>query len=228
MRSYPIALLALAVVSPTFTGCASNNALRMSIDERDNEIRRLREEKATLKDELQRVAYDREQLQVALSEASSSLEALPREAAVVDDQPAPLSFSDLEEVGISAERRGNDVVFSIPSAVTFGSGRATLSDGGRKALASLANRLKSDFQGAASFYIEGHTDSDPISRSKFDSNRALSIARAMAVLDHLVVEGRIEDDRFVVVGFGQYEPVASNDSAEGKARNRRVEIVVRE
>ena len=90
----------------------------------------------------------------------------------------------------------------------------------------MAARLKSDFQDGARFFIEGHTDSDPIKRSSFASNRELSIARAMAVLEFLVTEGKVPDRRFVVVGHGQYDPIAPNDNSS-KAKNRRVEIVVK-
>jgi chemotaxis protein MotB len=92
-------------------------------------------------------------------------------------------------------------------------------------LDKISQRLKKDFPDAR-FYIEGHTDADPISKSTFGSNRELSIARGMAVLTYLVESCHIPDDQFVVVGHGQYLPLETNSTAEGKAKNRRVEIVV--
>ena len=218
-------LVVACAVGPLISGCASTNALRLSIAERDAEIRDLRADKVALKEQLARVSGDRDDLQIALAEASLST------GQIGDLQPAAVSigddYSDLaRDYGITTSVRGSEIVFSIPSAITFPSGRATLSDEGKQALQTLAQRLKGDFSAQATFNIEGHTDSEPIQKSKFDSNRALSLARAMAVLNYIVVECQVDDERFVVVGHGQYEPIANNTTAEGRARNRRVEIAV--
>ena len=76
------------------------------------------------------------------------------------------------------------------------------------------------------YSIEGHTDSDPITKSKFTSNRDLSVQRAMAVLTYMVEDCGIKDDQCIVAGHGQYDPLAPNDTTNDKAKNRRVEIVV--
>jgi chemotaxis protein MotB len=117
------------------------------------------------------------------------------------------------------------MVISIPSSITFASGQATLSKEGQKALQNVASTLKKEYPGAK-YGIEGHTDSDPIKKSKFTSNRDLSIARAMAVLTYLVEECKIPDESCIVAGHGQYDPIGSNKSDSDKAKNRRVEIVV--
>ncbi len=222
----PVLVVACAI-GPLFAGCASTNALRLSIAERDAEIRDLRADKVALKEQLDKVSNDRDQLQITLAEASSPLDRIgePQPATFrIDDE-----YSDLaRDYGITTSVRGSEIVFSIPSAITFASGRAALSDTGEQALRTLAQRLKADFSTQARFHIEGHTDSDPIQKSKFASNRELSLARAMAVLNFIVVECQVDDERFVVVGHGQYEPIASNSSQEGKAQNRRVEIIVLE
>jgi chemotaxis protein MotB len=117
------------------------------------------------------------------------------------------------------------MVITIPSSITFGSGRAELSNGGRSALTVVARTLLNEFS-AGEYWIEGHTDNDPIVKSKFATNRDLSLARAMAVLHYLVEETGVPDGQCVVAGWGEYRPVAANDGDAGKARNRRVEIVV--
>jgi chemotaxis protein MotB len=120
------------------------------------------------------------------------------------------------------------VVFTIPTSVTFGSGEASVSRAGEEALRTLARRLRAEFTGDARFHVEGHTDSDPIRSSGFKSNRDLSIKRSMAVVDFLVKECKISDERFVVAGYGPHRPLVSNEGAANKARNRRVELVVRQ
>ena len=215
----------LVLAAPALTGCASNQALRQSLHERDGEIRDLQEEQSALEAEIAKLRTDRDGLQSALEEAASRLRERPEPSPAVL-QTSAQSFPDLDKEGISYGRRGDHVVFSVPSAVTFGSGKADLTEKGRKALLVLANRLKSDFAANTHFYVEGHTDSDPIQKSGFESNRHLSLERALAVHEFLVTSGKIEDRRFVVVGFGQYDPVAPNDTSENKAKNRRVEVIV--
>jgi flagellar motor protein MotB len=74
--------------------------------------------------------------------------------------------------------------------------------------------------------VEGHTDSDPVRSNKWTSNQQLSIGRAMAVYDHLVGRTHVFPGQLFVVGHGSNHPVVSNGTAEGKQRNRRVELVV--
>lgn len=216
--------IACAAIGPVVSGCASQNALRMSIAERDAEIRDLRAEKVALKEQLDKLSYDHDQLEFALSDAASRID----DSIEVTEASMPSleDYAELERTGITATRRGTDIVFTIPTAVTFPSGRSNLSDAGKQALRILAQRLKADFP-VDTFFVEGHTDSDPIKKSKFASNRELSLARAMAVLNFLVVECQVKDERFVVVGHGQYNPVLANETTEGKAKNRRVEVIVR-
>ena len=219
-----IAFAALAATS-VLTGCASNQALRQALHERDAEIRDLLDEQSTLEAELARANTERSGLESALQDAASRLRDRPEAI----EPNAPLSaFPDLDAEGITYARRDGNIVFSVPSAVTFGSGKASVTASGKKALKALGNRMKSEFASSALFYVEGHTDSDPIRKSSFESNRHLSLERALAVHEFLVSECQIEDDRFVVVGHGQYSPVASNDSTANKARNRRVEVIVKE
>lgn len=74
--------------------------------------------------------------------------------------------------------------------------------------------------------LEGHTDSVPIHNERFRNNWELSAARSIALLELFQTKFGIDPARFTVAGYGQNVPVASNDTDEGKARNRRVEIVI--
>ncbi len=74
--------------------------------------------------------------------------------------------------------------------------------------------------------IEGHTDNVPITHSGWASNKELSMARAKAVSEYLTHQHGIADSRLIVVGNGEERPIASNDTAEGRKKNRRVEIVL--
>lgn len=195
-------------------GCVSPQLLQ----DKDNEIATLREERTRLKKELRDRDSEIQSLELALSEAQT----MP----VVDVQPASHNeLNELTDLGIGVDTRGTTLVLSIPAEITFPSGKAALSRQGRDALLVVANTLSRDYP-EHNYWIEGHTDTDPISKANFESNRALSIARAMSVLHFLVEDAGIPDSQCVVAGHGEYRPVAANSSSTGKAQNRRVEIVV--
>lgn len=197
-------------------GCVSSRGHQQAMDQKDSEIRALREERASLKAQIQR---QKSELDNARGEAAEA------GARIAEAPAAETKFPELDSMGISYGMRDGNMVISIPSSITFASGQATLSKDGQKALQNVATTLRKEYAGAK-YGIEGHTDSDPIKKSKFSSNRDLSIARAMAVLTYLVEECKIPDDACVVAGHGQYDPVGSNQSDADKAKNRRVEIVV--
>ncbi|MFH2203952.1 MAG: OmpA family protein [Elusimicrobiota bacterium] len=73
--------------------------------------------------------------------------------------------------------------------------------------------------------IEGHTDNIPVTRMRFRSNWELSVARSYSVIERLIAEG-VAPARLVAAGYGEFHPVAPNDSSGNRARNRRVEIVI--
>ncbi len=74
--------------------------------------------------------------------------------------------------------------------------------------------------------VEGHTDNVPIKSSKFPSNWELSTARATTVVAHLITNFGLPPGKLSAAGYAEFRPIRSNDSAEGRARNRRVDIVV--
>ncbi|QDU68781.1 OmpA family protein [Engelhardtia mirabilis] len=202
---------ALALLLPVFAGCATQQQLK----EYQDEIARLREREAKLQRDNSRLASELDALNADLLDASHRLsEAL-----------SGPQYSALTDMGIGVNVRGNDLVISVPSSITFASGKAELTAPGQNAVRAVANVLRSDYPNSE-FWIEGHTDSQQPSRSGFDSNRELSIARAMSVLTFLVDSCGVPDSNCVLVGHGEYTPVASNDSADGMSQNRRVEIVV--
>ena len=211
-----LAASALALPMLLSTGCATSDAFRDAIAERDERISQLEAEKA----ELQR---DRQSLYEQLD--TLALENQRKAAAPQPVAPIPAAAPKTDRNGIEYGYRNGQPVITIPSSVTFGSGKATLSKDGEQALREVAQVLRREHSGRV-YSIEGHTDTDPIKKSKFATNRDLSLARAMAVLTFLVEDCRIPDDHCVIVGHGQYVPLERGNSADAKRRNRRVEIVV--
>ncbi len=131
----------------------------------------------------------------------------------------------LRGTGVNVSRRGDVIVLELPSAITFPSGSATLNDKGRKSLKQVGGILQNDYAGRT-FWVEGHTDNDPIKKSKWETNLRLSVERAMAVSAYLSKDLGIDAASLRVAGYGEWAPKGSNDNAKTKAANRRVEILV--
>lgn len=202
---------ALALGALLSSGCASHKTLQNYQDE----IRALREERTNLKKENRDLRSQLDGYEIALADANAR----------VAEVPEAKTYGDLDRLGIEYGQRDGNFVISVPTEITFASGKADLTKSGKDALRAVARTLAADY-GSGEYWIEGHTDDDPIKKSKWGSNRELSVARAMAVLHFLVEECGVSDEQCVVAGHGQYEPVAANDSKTSKAKNRRVEIVV--
>jgi chemotaxis protein MotB len=205
-----VALLGASCASTQYQG---------ALDEREAENRALREERTDLKGKVIDLSNTNASLETALAEANARFLETPDSEGLRGD-------AELDGYGIGVGVRDGNVVYTVPSEITFASGKADLSSKGKQALGAVAQRLKSEYPDNE-FWVEGHTDSDPISKSKFASNRELSLQRAMAVLRYLVDEADVKDGQCVVAGWGEYRPVAGNGTATEKARNRRVEIIVR-
>lgn len=120
--------------------------------------------------------------------------------------------------------RGNPLWLEVElqTDVLFASGQAQLSD----AALSIMQRLADDLKHLPNLIrVEGHTDDVPISTAAYPSNWELSAARAASVVSLLMQQG-VEPTRLSVIGLGQYHPVVSNATAEGRNRNRRVLLVI--
>lgn len=117
------------------------------------------------------------------------------------------------------------LVITFVSEIFFDSGRDAVKENGKDALSKVAEVLNRDVPYSA-VAVEGHTDNDPIKHSGWKTNWELSSARALAVLHYLVDEGKVEPQRLSANGYGEFHPVAPNDSAQNKQKNRRVEIVI--
>ena len=114
------------------------------------------------------------------------------------------------------------VVIEINAKVLFASGQASLALGADGVLTRVAQVIrKIPYQ----IQVNGFTDNVPIHTAQFQSNWALSALRAVTVVEIFIDQG-VAPDQLVAAGYGQYHPIASNDSSQGQAKNRRVAIVV--
>ncbi|MBA2778892.1 OmpA/MotB family protein [Billgrantia kenyensis] len=131
-------------------------------------------------------------------------------------------FSGLEIEGVSVDEGQRGITLRIDDNLLFQSGQASLTAQGREVLAGLRSVLQ-DFEGEVS--VEGHTDSIPIATAQFPSNWELSSGRAIAVLRYLS-ELEVPAERLRAVGYADTRPLESNETPEGRAANRRVELLL--
>ena len=124
------------------------------------------------------------------------------------------------KVRVTETARG--ISIEINDSILFAQGEAGLSAGSTEVLQAIAQVLKAD---SHAIQVEGHTDNVPIARAQFPSNWELSAVRASGVV-RLFVDNGIAEARLVAVGHGSNQPVASNDNAEGRLRNRRVKVMI--
>lgn len=124
---------------------------------------------------------------------------------------------------LSVSLRDGRMVLALPNDVLFESGSASLSKPGREVLAAVADALRS--LPDRHFQVAGHTDDRPIQTATYPSNWELSAARAIQVVRLLLGEG-VPASALSAAGYGEFDPVASNDAAATRAKNRRIEITL--
>jgi len=117
------------------------------------------------------------------------------------------------------------LVITFVSEIFFDSGKDRVKEDGKTTLDKVAEVLNRDVPNS-NVAVEGHTDNDPIKYSGWRSNWELSSARALAVLHYLIGESKVKPQRLCANGYGEFHPVAPNDSEQNKQKNRRVEIVI--
>lgn len=139
------------------------------------------------------------------------------------------AFQDPTQGVLVEKVEGGGIRFVVQGEVLFGTGEAELTEEGKQALARVAALLKGRRE---RIRVEGHTDNVPIgkpeTRARYPyGNMDLSLDRALHVADQLTREG-VEAARVSCAGYGEFSPRADNATAEGRGRNRRVEILVLE
>ncbi len=206
------------------------------------EVERLKESESTLHTEMQKLRDEKAELEQRLVSSRKHQKRLETQLAEGDKRLAQLieerkeGFAELDKVkrelssglekysGVSFGERGDAVAIILENIVTLKSGKVSIREGALPVLGELAKILK-QFP-ANRLKITGHTDDIPIKLS-YPGNWELSAARALAIL-HYLEDAGIDPARMSAVGHGEYTPRATNTTAEGRARNRRVEILVLE
>lgn len=127
--------------------------------------------------------------------------------------------------GLSVEQRDGKVYVSMDNKLLFQSGSWSVANTGKQALKKLGNVLAANPEIAV--LIEGHTDSDPyIGNDNLSGNWDLSTKRATEIVKLLLKNNKIKAENLTAAGRGQHQPLATNKTAAGKAKNRRIEVIL--
>jgi chemotaxis protein MotB len=185
----------------------------------------------TKNQELAREVNDlRQELNLKVSEISKARKEKEAEIARVQttrDSLVSEMTKEIQDNQIQITQLADKLKVSIVDKILFPSGEADLTDEGLKVLERVGNILKNTKDNI--IRVEGHTDNVPISgalKYKFPTNWELSTARATNVLRLLEDKVGVDPAKLEAVGLGEHQPVASNETAQGRAQNRRIEIAL--
>ena len=131
----------------------------------------------------------------------------------------------LDKLQVQLAQTPRGITLTIVDSLLYTPGMAEISEKGKALLDNVALILKERFPGRELIF-EGHTDNQPIKYSGWKSNWELGSARSMEVLHYMVANHNFDPKRLSAVSYGEFRPVASNNTDEGRAQNRRAVIVV--
>ncbi|NBW82426.1 hypothetical protein EBR21_11795 [bacterium] len=179
-------------------------------------------DKSMLEGSLTQVQSDNDKLRTALAEMEKNKAETERR--VAEYQELLLKFKTMIDAGkLRVRMVDGRMVVALNSDLLFKSGSSMLTSDGQKAVQEVAALLQSIPD--KKFQVEGHTDNVAISGGKFASNWELAAARSISVVKKMVDAG-MPDTRISAASYGEAKPARPNDTKEGRAANRRVEIVV--
>jgi chemotaxis protein MotB len=212
-------VLVLGLVVAAATGCGNPQ---------------LEERTVVLQKQLDQANVDKADLQTKNTQLAEQNQALgadldkARTALAAKGQTGPIKPKAKPEFGggIDTAIVGETTTITLPESLLFDSGKADLKAGVKATLDKIVAVLNKDYAGDR-IRVEGHTDNQPISKTSknWDDNWELSANRALVVVRYMTSKG-VDPKRTYAAGYSFYKPVASNDTPAGRAKNRRVVIVV--
>lgn len=209
-------VLAIGIIAASSVGCQQQQ---------------LEEHNAALRKQLEQALIQNADLQAENDSLMGQNQELQSDLARARAVPKPPSMPPAKTKpdfgkGVDVSVVGDVTTVTLPNTILFDSGKVTLKSASKQVLGNIATVLNRDYA-SQKIRVEGHTDNEPIRKTKklWADNWDLSCNRAMAVLRYLVSKG-ISPKRIYAAGYSYYKPVASNASTSGRAKNRRVAIVV--
>lgn len=213
----------------SYDALSKNSSAAIAVNSKKNRelLSQLEEKERTLAVERSRL----DQLQKDLAARSKRVDELEGLIAAKDAKMQALktaisdALRNFEGKGLTVEERNGKVYISMENKLLFDSGSWAIGAQGRKAVKQLGSVLAENSDIAV--LIEGHTDNVPYTgNGQLKGNWDLSTKRATAIVQLLVENSRIEAQNLTAAGRGEFLPLATNDTSEGKAKNRRIEVIL--
>jgi chemotaxis protein MotB len=232
--------IAVLAASLLVAGCVSKGEFEKLAAEKDSEIAALQKQRAALEEDLrtlqtQRTALERQQSDLRgeivtlqkqrehLEHERQQLEAASRQTKSQYDGLVRNLTAEVQKGQLQVRQFKDMLTVEVAEQLFFDSGRAALKEQGKDVLKRVAEALKGYDDKV--IRVVGHTDNVPIATAQFPSNWELSVARATTVVRFLQGAG-IPPERLTASGRGEYSPIAPNDDADGRRKNRRIEITL--
>jgi chemotaxis protein MotB len=210
-------------------GQVTAHDLQTKLDDATAQDEQLRVELQRLGKNADALLAEKGTLANALAEAKARLEELRKAQAAADARAAlfrqlALRFQKMIDSGqLKIKLRDGRMVIELANDVLFDSGQTVVKQEGQKAIAQVASVLRT-IPGRR-FQVAGHTDNVPIETARFRSNWDLSAARAVEVVRILIAQG-LKPELVSASGYGEFDPIAPNDTPPSRAKNRRIEITL--
>lgn len=208
---------------------ARNKQFQRELDESRAKVEQLKEQLAAAGVDVENLRKDMEEQARALAEYKKRAQQLEEIKKRFELLRAKLQ--SLTKLGLKVVVRNNRMVIQLPGDVLFDSGRETLREEGENILGQVASVVRKDpTLRERNFQVAGHTDNKPYV-GVFKDNWGLSVMRAREVLRFLIKPtdqdgGGLSSEHWSASGYGDTDPIADNDTAEGRQQNRRCELVV--
>ena len=238
--SIGIVILAVVVVA---SGCVSSGTFKKMETQKNQEISTLQQNKADLEKQRAALEEGNKGLKQQVDTLTQQNEAIKKDVGALEQEKAALVAADqqrrqqyealvqglskeVEKGQLQVKQYKNMLSVDLAEKIFFDSGKATLKKEGKEVLKKVGEALKG-YENKI-IRVVGHTDNVPLAKSlqaTFPTNWDLSVARATNVVRYLQEVG-IPPERMVPSGRAEYDPVAPNDTPEGRQKNRRIEIML--
>jgi chemotaxis protein MotB len=235
-----IVLIAAGLIT---SGCVSSGKFKKMEEQKSSEIAALQKQKSALEGEKKSLEQQKATLEADNANLKQQVGSLEEKTAAMEQEKASLLAasqqqqqqydalvqglsSEVEKGQLQVRQYQNMLAVDLAEQIFFDSGRAALKPGGKEVLKKVGNALK-EYEDKI-IRVVGHTDNVPLAKSlqaTFPTNWDLSVARATTVVRFLQEVG-VPPERMVPSGRAEFDPVAPNDTPEGRQKNRRIEIML--
>jgi chemotaxis protein MotB len=214
-----LCLAASLLVIASMTGCTNWEKKYKSLDVEYQNVKGLYENcQATLDSS----AAEKSRMGQELASSKKQIEDMQK--LIQEKKATPAQATGFEGMDVAVDAKAGTITVTVSDSILFASGAATLKNSQIAELDKINSVIRERYS-SRKIDVVGHTDTDPIKKTKWKDNWELSAQRALTVTRYLVDKG-IEAERIRAVGCGDARPVASNSASAGKSKNRRVEVVV--